>query len=124
MKWFVSPQGMVSVIMVKPSLVKDRRRHLRVPCDRAVKVRCGVTGKYVAGRTVDLSDGGCLLELEERVAMTAGQAVTVGITHRPLQALILTDDMVAGTVVRRLGHAGLQHVAISFENARVLAIAS
>ena len=109
--------------MMKSSVVRDRRRHLRVACQRPVKVRCGVTGRYVSGHTVDVSDGGCLLRLDGPVGIQPGQSVTVGIAQHRLQSLFLHDDMLAGTVVRRLGHGFTQHVAVAYENARVLAIA-
>lgn len=107
--------------MIMPNLTRDRRRYPRVPCDRPVKVRCGVTGKYVAGQTLDVSDGGCLMRLDGDQSVKAGQSVRVGIAYRTNQALILADDMVEGTVVRRLGHGGAQHVAVTFENATILA---
>lgn len=107
--------------MIMRNLARDRRRYTRVPCTRPVKLRCASSGKYLAGETVDLSDGGCLLRLDSRVTVQAGQAVRVGIAHRPSIGLIFADDMIEGTIVRRLGHGDAQHVAISFENSVVLA---
>lgn len=110
-------------MMMKPSVVRDRRRHLRIASERPVQVRCGTTGRYIAGHTVNVSDGGCLLRLDGPVGVTAGQSVTVGIAPRRLRTCFMHDDMQAGTVVRRLAHDGTQHVAVAFENARVLAVA-
>ena len=107
--------------MIMRNMTLDRRRHVRVPCDRPVKVRCGVTGKYLGGETVDLSDGGCLMRLDGRISVAAGQSVRVAIARRKHQPLILADDMIEGTIVRRLGHGDCQHVAVSFENSTVLA---
>ncbi len=107
--------------MMIAHFVRDRRRHVRMPLERPVKVRSGVTGRYIAGRTVDISDGGCLLRLEGFHHLAAGQSVRVGIAYRPGQSLLLADDMLEGTVVRRLGHGDTQHVAITFENANTLA---
>lgn len=107
--------------MIMPNLTRDRRRFVRVPCERPVKVRCAVSGKYLAGETVDMSDGGCLMRLDRRVVVEAGQAVRVGIAHRRGQGLILADDMVEGKIVRRLGHGDTQQVAVSFENSTILA---
>ncbi|MEM7624873.1 MAG: PilZ domain-containing protein [Planctomycetota bacterium] len=107
--------------MIMPTLTRDRRRHVRVPYERPVKIRCAVTGKYIAGQTLDISDGGCLMWLDGRQSVKAGQSVRVGIAYRTNQTLILADDMVEGTVVRRLGHGDAQHVAVSFENSTVLA---
>lgn len=107
--------------MIMPILTRERRRSPRLRCEKPVKVRCGVTGKYLAGETVDLSDGGCLMRLDRRVIVESGQAVRVGIAHRQLQSLILADDMVEGRIVRRFGHGDAQHVAVSFESSTSLA---
>jgi c-di-GMP-binding flagellar brake protein YcgR len=109
--------------MTASSLSRDRRRHLRVPCEKSVKLRCGVTGKYLAGESVDLSDGGCLLRLDAHVRVEPGRPVRVGIAHRRTAGLIRADDMIEGTIVRRLGHGGMQHVAVSFQNVSALAAA-
>ncbi|MEM1107507.1 MAG: PilZ domain-containing protein [Planctomycetota bacterium] len=100
--------------MIMPILTRDRRRSPRVPCEKPVKVRCGQTGKYLTGETVDVSDGGCLMRLDRRVIVETGQNVRVGIAHRPVQTLILADDMIEGHIVRRFGHGDTQHVAVSF----------
>jgi len=101
--------------MIMPILTRDRRRSTRIPCEKPVKVRCGLTGKYLAGETIDVSDGGCLMRLDRRVMVEAGQTVRVGISHRPIQSLILADDMAEGKIVRRFGHGDAQHVAVSFD---------
>lgn len=101
--------------MILPNLTADRRRYPRVAMTRPVKVRHGVTGKYVAGETIDLSDGGVLLRLEKAMGIEPGQPVRVGIVHSPRQALILADEMIEGRVIRRLGHGDTQHVAVSFD---------
>lgn len=101
--------------MILPNLTADRRRFPRVAMTRPVKVRHGVTGKYVAGETIDLSDGGVLLRLDKSIGLEPGQAVRVGIVHSPRQVLILADEMTEGRVIRRFGHDDTQHVAISFD---------
>ncbi len=107
--------------MIMPLLTRDRRRSTRIACEKPVKVRCGMTGKYLSGETVDVSDGGCLMRLDRRVIVEAGQMVRVGIAHRPIQSLILADDMIEGKIVRRFGHGDTQHVAVSFVSATILA---
>ena len=107
--------------MIMPLLTRERRRTPRIRCEKPVKVRCGLTGKYLAGETMDVSDGGCLMRLDRRVIVESGQTVRVGIAHRPLQSLILADDMIEGKIVRRFGHGDAQHVAVSFETSTSLA---
>ncbi|MEM9420523.1 MAG: PilZ domain-containing protein [Planctomycetota bacterium] len=107
--------------MIMPILTRDRRRSPRVPCEKPVKVRCGMTGKYLSGETIDISDGGCLLRLDRRIIVQAGQTVRVGIAHRQLQSLILADQMIEGTIVRRFGHGDAQLVAVSYESTTSLA---
>jgi c-di-GMP-binding flagellar brake protein YcgR len=107
--------------MIMPYLARDRRRHLRVTCAKPVRLRCGVTGKCLEGQTLDVSHGGCLLRLQGALAIKPGQAVRVAIARRQLRSLMLADDMVEATVMRRLGHDDAQHIAVSFENTTALA---
>ncbi|MEM9881534.1 MAG: PilZ domain-containing protein [Planctomycetota bacterium] len=109
--------------MIMPLLARDRRRHVRVACDRPVRLRCGVAGRSVSGQTMDVSDGGCLMRLDGRCRVEPGESVRVGFARRPGQVLIFADDMVQGTVVRRLGHDESQHVAVRFEHVTTLAAA-
>ena len=104
-------------------LSRDRRRHPRVALRRPVKLRHGITGKFLSGYTVDLSDGGCLLRLDGGQRLDAGQSVRVGVATNPDHCLILSDQMLEGTVLRRLGHDRSQHVAIAFEHVDSLATA-
>ncbi|MEM6459300.1 MAG: PilZ domain-containing protein [Planctomycetota bacterium] len=109
--------------MIMPLLARDRRRHVRVACERPVRVRCGWAGRCLSGQTLDVSDGGCLMRLDRGDQVEPGDPVRVGIAHRPGQALIFADNMVSGTVVRRLGHDETQHVAVRFEHVTTIAAA-
>lgn len=107
--------------MILPRIARDRRRHVRVPSRRPVRLRCDATGRSLTGQTLDISDGGCLMRLDGLETLESGQAVRVGIAHRAHLGLVLTSQMLEGTVVRRLGHGEAQHVAVSFETSTVLA---
>ena len=107
--------------MIKPYYLHERRRHQRVSCDQPVQVRCGVTGRYVLGHTVDISEGGCLLRLERPIAVQPGQSLRLSIAHRSLQSFLLGDDILDCRVVRRHGHDFTQLLAVSFEDSLVLA---
>ena len=109
--------------MILPYCPQDRRRHPRAAVHRPVKLRHGVTGKFISGYSIDLSDGGCLLRLDGGQRLSPGQSVRVGVADYPNQALILADDMLEGTVLRRLGHGDSQHVAIAYAHVDSLAAA-
>jgi hypothetical protein len=55
----------------------DRRRRVRIAVEQAVKLFDPVTGRYFAGHTVDVSDGGFCLALPARVPARAGQTAHV-----------------------------------------------
>ena len=107
--------------MIKPYFLHERRRHPRVSCEQPVQIRCGFTGRYVSGHTVDLSESGCLLRLERPIAVQPGQSLRITIARRSLQTFMLGDDMVDCVVVRRHGHDFTQLLAVSFEDSLVLA---
>ncbi|MEM8738288.1 MAG: PilZ domain-containing protein [Planctomycetota bacterium] len=107
--------------MILPRIARDRRRHPRVPAAHPVKLKCGITGRYLAGRTIDVSDGGCLLQLDRSTPVSLGQPVRLGIARRAHAPLLMADDMVRGTIVRRQGQSDAQHVAVAYENATALA---
>jgi hypothetical protein len=94
---------------------KDRRRQGRTPLQRPVKVQCLITGKYLAGRTSNLSDAGLLLELDNPSLLVPGQRVKVGIQQTRQDAVLKAKLMAGATVVRSMGIGGKQTVAIQFD---------
>ena len=75
------------------------------------------TGRYLAGRTRDVSRSGVLIELPPGPAFVPGEAVAIGISGR---ALLEEGDLVAATVVWSEGSRDrARRAALEFE--RVLA---
>lgn len=94
----------------------ERRCHARRPLERPVKLRCVHSGRYMAGRIKDISDNGALLEICQPSLLVPGQEVEIGIVWDRRKAVLDSDHMLKGSVVRSLGMGGTQHVAIQFEH--------
>jgi hypothetical protein len=101
----------------------ERRRDARIPIDRPVKLQCCVTGRYLRGRTDNLSSSGALLEIEHPSLLVPGQRLRVGIAWNRGQVVLEQDDLAEATVVRSLGHGESQRVAVRFTQRQTLAIA-
>jgi c-di-GMP-binding flagellar brake protein YcgR len=81
---------------------EDRREHDRVPLSRPCKIYDERSGKYITGRTVNLSDGGALLELSRPLPLQAGQQLFLGVALTRRQTLLPANDMIVCEVVRSL----------------------
>jgi c-di-GMP-binding flagellar brake protein YcgR len=93
----------------------ERRRDPRIPAEHPVKIKCDQSaGRYIAGTTHNVSDGGAMLKLEHPRLLTTGQKLQVGIVHNPARGMLLTEDFVEATIVRSLGHGDTQHIAIRY----------
>lgn len=99
----------------------ERRRNARRPVSKPTKLRCTQTGKYMAGRTRNVSASGAMLEVYLPSMLITGQRLEVGIAWQHHQALIGADELSKATVVRSLGLGGVQHVAIQFDEPVALA---
>jgi len=102
----------------------ERRQDARLRLDRAVKVQCEMTGRYMAARTHDISATGMLMEINSPSLMVQGQRLRVGIAWNEQSAVIESSKMIPAVVVRSLGINGRQHVAIHFENRQDIKIAA
>ena len=96
-------------------MMKERRRDLRTPLDRPIKLQSALSGRYCAGRTRNLSHGGALLQIDHPSLLTNGQHVNLGIGQSDHQAILHADQMMDATVRRCLALEGKQHVAIQFD---------
>ncbi len=93
----------------------DRRRFRRYSLDRPVKVRCDATGRAYSADGVDASSGGVLLRVQSGQHFDAGQPMRVGIPPRRDSALLLTDNLIEGQVIRCLAHGDARYLAIAFD---------
>lgn len=94
----------------------ERRRDPRISTHRPVKVKCEQTvGKYIAGTTDNISDGGAMLMLDYPRLLTKGQKIQIGIAAYPTTGMLLAEEFIEATIVRSLGHGETQHVAVRYE---------
>jgi len=98
----------------------ERRQNARRPVSCPAKLRCTQTGKYMAGRTRNVSANGAMLEVYMPSMLVTGQRLEVGIAWHHRQALLSKDQLAQATVVRSLGMGGVQHVAIQFDQPMAL----
>lgn len=99
----------------------ERRRDARFPVARPVKLQCINTGRYVAGRTSNVSSSGALLELATPSLLVPGQRLKMGVAWTRGQTIIPAERMTECTVVRSMGLGGVQHVALVFDQPQQLA---
>ncbi len=93
----------------------ERRRDPRIPAQHPVKIKCDQSaGRYIAGTTDNVSDGGAMLMLDYPRLLCTGQKVQIGIVSNPTRGMLTTEDFVEATIVRSLGHGDTQHVAVRY----------
>jgi hypothetical protein len=90
---------------------------------RPVKVHCPQTGRYLAGRTCNISPSGAMVEVAHPSLLVPGQPVQVGIAWTSRQTVLNRGDLVDATVVRSLGEGAAQFVALQFARRLQLAAA-
>lgn len=92
----------------------ERRGHPRRELTRPCKIRLGRSGKYVAGRTRDISSGGTMIMLDRRVNLSPGDDIEVGIAWTD-SGLIRADDLVPGRIVRVARTDDTEAVGVALE---------
>jgi hypothetical protein len=100
---------------------RERRRDRRYQLVQPVKIQCQLTGRYVAGRTLDLSRTGSRLWLDTPVLLVPGQRIRVAMGSATT-ALLRASQMVQATVVHSLGTGAGQQTAIFFDEPVPLAM--
>ncbi|QQE12084.1 PilZ domain-containing protein [Planctomycetota bacterium] len=104
--------------------VPERRRDLRLRIARTVKIYNHLTGKYIAGKTLDVSAGGAMIVFGRHAKLHPGQRVQIGIARDARQALLASEDMLDATVVRSLPQTLGTKVAIEFDERRSMKVAA
>ena len=82
------------------------------------------TGKYLVGRTQNLSAAGALVVVDRPSLLVGGQRLQAAIAWNSNQAVIGSRDMFTTTVVRSLGLGRTQHVALQFDHPQPLNLTS
>lgn len=103
---------------------KDRRRQARTSLHRPIKVQCQITGKYMAGESSNLSDGGMLVTLNHPSLLVPGQRVKVGVQRTQQEAVLKAKHFTPATVVRSMGLGGKQTVAVQFDQQQQLSLSA
>ncbi len=85
------------------TLDEDRRTHPRIALQRPCKVCEPRSGKYYAGHTCDLSEGGMLISIAQRMNIKPGDVLHVGVAQKRRQVLLRTNEMVRLRVTRCFG---------------------
>ncbi len=104
-------------------LTGERRRDTRLALERPAKIQCLMTGRYLAGRTINVSAGGAMLEVDHPSLLVPGQRVAIGMANTRQDVILRGDEMSEATVVRSVGLKGRQTLAVQFDQRQELAAA-
>lgn len=96
----------------------DRRGADRIAIRRPCKVFEPRARKYVSGSTVNVARGGMLLRLDRPLALEPGDRLYVGVAQTRRHALVRSEELIEGTIVRSLVSAGEVYLAVRFETVR------
>lgn len=99
-----------------PAAEPERRGADRYPLANPVRLRCGRTGRYLAGRTVNVSTTGVLIDLSPGSRLTDAQPVDLCVTPVGL-ATLRAEELRPATVVRCEDRPGGQRVACRLREA-------
>ncbi len=103
---------------------QEKRKNFRQALDKPVKVFCPDTGKYLSGKTINLSTSGALIELNTPSLLVPGQQLQLGISWSSSQTILSGNSLTEATVVRSLGHNANQQVAMQFNFRQEAAMAA
>ena len=84
------------------------------------KIKCLMTGRFLAGRTVNVSAGGAMLQVDHPSLLVPGQRVAIGMADTQQDVILRSEDMSEATVVRSIGVKGAQTVAVQFDQRQAL----
>ncbi len=116
-----------SIVVEPPAPVldeRDRRQHTRRPTEHSAKLFCPKSGRFLSGRTRNISAGGILVEIGAPGWLSAGDAVQLTIAFGD-RFIVPMSDLVAGTIIRtrQTDNPEIQTLAIAYDNCADSAIA-
>lgn len=94
---------MLDLVEVKQEVSGERRSTMRIRIDRPCKLHDPRSGKYIPARTRDLSEGGVMVEIDQPLAIQAGDELYIGIAQKRRQMLLRSEEMLRLRIVRALG---------------------
>ena len=101
-------------------LAGERRHDVRLSLERPAKIKCLMTGRYLAGRTVNVSAGGAMLHVDHPSLLVPGQRVAVGLADTQQDVILRGEELSEATVVRSVALKGAQTVAVQFDQRQAL----
>lgn len=103
-----------ALVEPKPLPTKDRRKHARHLAARLCKVYQPATGRYSPARTIDLSAGGALLEINMPRPLEPGDEIDVALAW-VCAGVLEGGSMIRARVVRvQVGEEGRRVVAVEY----------
>lgn len=93
----------------------ERRRFYRLSVSRPLKLQCQQTGRYHAGRSRNISDGGMLVEIANPNLLVSGQRIRVSRPVESVHGLIQGEQLLWATVVRSTALDRGQLVGLCFD---------
>ena len=94
----------------------ERRRDLRFRIDRSAKLFNHMTGKYVAGKTLNVSASGAMLVFDHSTKLLPGQRVQVGICDNADHVILSANDMLDATIIRSEHQDMNLKIAVNFDD--------
>ena len=103
---------------IKTPADRDRRKHPRHPLERPAKLFCPRTGRFLSGRTQNISAGGVLVEVDAPESLETGDEVHLTIAFGDRFSVPMSE-LVPGSVVRKSAadDAASVSLAIAYDNA-------
>lgn len=104
---------------------RDRRKHERHPLERPAKLFCPDSGRFLAGRTRNISAGGVLVEVDGCDPLQSGDEVLMTIAFGD-RFIVPMSELVPCSVIRavRDGCGANATLAIAYDNATETAISA
>ena len=97
---------------------ENRRSSRRVAVEKPCKIHDPRTGRYIAGRTIDVSQNGILARLPQAGNLRPGDSVLVGVAMHDRQGLIQAKELMESRIVRMLHtEDGATTIAVQFHAA-------
>lgn len=99
----------------------ERRLDARSPVEKPLKLRCLESGRYLGGRTRNLSPGGALIEVSDPHRFRPGQRVKLGIAWHRRQTVLDAHTLIEAVVKRNFALEGRHEIALEFVHRQEMA---
>ena len=102
----------------------DRRKHPRRPLENAAKLFCPKSGRFLSGRTRNISEGGILVEVSAPGWLESGDPIQLTIAFGD-RYIVPMSDLVSGTIIRKrqTDSPEIETLAIAYDDCTDTALA-